>query len=139
LVRSSELEAKYRVFVVESYQSTKYRVFLGQKYRATSIVQGVPWSEVPSYKHSTGYSLVRSTELQAKYMMFFGQKYRYVSKVQDAAPAGATSVVYEIDKFLTAELQTILMSVYRVSEWRSWKAFRALKVICTRCTRFRMT
>jgi hypothetical protein len=95
-----------------------YTVFRGQKYRSTSKVQGVPWSEVPSYKQSTGCSLVRSTELQANYRGFLGQKYRSVSKVQDAAPAGTTSGVYEIDKFLKAELQAILMSVYRVSEWR---------------------
>jgi hypothetical protein len=104
----------------------KYLVFLGQKYRATSILQGVLWSEV-------------LTELQAEYRMFLGQKYRYVSKVQDAVPPGATSGVHEIDKCLKAELQAILMSVYRVSEWPSWKAFRALKVICIRCLRLIMT
>jgi hypothetical protein len=61
------------------------------------------------------------------YRVFLVQKCRATSNIQDAAPAGTTSGVYDIDKFFKEELQTILISVYRVIEWWSWKAIRRLR------------
>jgi hypothetical protein len=66
-----------------------------------------------------------SSLLFVNYRVFLVRKYRAAGNIRDATPTGTTSDVYDIDRFFKEELQTTLISCYRVVKFESVSSLKA--------------